>query len=56
MENVTPDDPRPTPPRRPYSPPSILHADELRFETELVCVSIKSNPCTPNGCLTVTSS
>jgi len=55
-EEVSNDPERPTPPRRPYSAPSVLHADELRFETELQCVSVKTAPCTPSGCSILTSS
>ena len=46
----------PLPARRPYAPPSILHADDLQFETELQCVSIKTQPCAPIGCSTIRSS
>lgn len=39
------------PARRPYSPPSVLHADEIRFETQLACANTKTIVCTTFGCI-----
>jgi len=32
--------------RRPYSPPAVVAADELRFETRLQCAGVKTS-CAP---------
>jgi hypothetical protein len=42
--------------RRPYTPPTILNADELSFETRLQCISAKTTPCAPVGCASVRAS
>jgi hypothetical protein len=57
METPRREDP-PSPPlvRKPYAPPTVLHADDLQFETALQCISLKTIPCAPAGCNTVQSS
>jgi hypothetical protein len=47
----------PCSPRKPYAPPSILHADEIHFETQLVCTFIKTMGCVADvGCTTASTS